>query len=121
MGPAMQGPMVAPAPTCGMAQRGMPNTPPGTLGRTYTLCSRPLPEDEHPRNAGLEIRISQADRIDVEKMDGYLGNDGLWYFVTDKPWLPTQPAIVKVVITRNGVRDIRVVRLIPGRILSVEF
>jgi hypothetical protein len=99
--------------------------PPGTLGRTYDLCSRPLPEDAHPRNAGLEIRSADVTRIDVERMDGYLGEDGLWHFLSEKPWIPGRPAIVTVVIERvtdgTPIKDVRIVRLIPGRILSLEF
>lgn len=102
--------------------------PPGTLGRTYKLCSRPLPEDEHPRNAGLEIKVP-ADGIEtirVEKMeDGYVDENGVWHFITEKPLLPHTPPIVKVVMTRidggSEVYDVRVVRLIPGRVLTVEF
>jgi hypothetical protein len=99
--------------------------PPGTLGHTYDMCSRPLPEDEHPRSAGLEIRTCDVARIDVEKMEGYLGEDGLWHFTTEKPWIPGRPAIVKVVLERTTtdslVKDVRTVRLVPGRILSLEF
>lgn len=123
MAPQMAAPPMAPPPMAAICANA--KTPPGTLGRTYCLCSRPLPEDEHPRNAGLEIQNADGCEIVVEKMEGFRDADGLWYFVTEKPWLPTQPAIVKVVISRTAggsmVRDVRTVRLIPGRILTVQF
>lgn len=119
------GPMAAPRPVAPPRRDWFVPAPPGTLGRTYQLCSRPLPEDEHPRNAGLEIKVSGATEIYVDRMEGFVDEDGFWQFTTEKPLIPGQPAIVRVVITRphSGklTKDVRVVRLIPGRVLSVEF
>jgi hypothetical protein len=104
--------------------------PPGTVGYTYRRPSRPIPLEKHPRIAMLEVRIDGEAEVTVDHLvdsdvEGFEGNDGLWHFETKKPLTPGLPRIVAIKAKRivNGavVNDVRYVRLIPGRIVDIEF
>ncbi len=104
--------------------------PPGTVGYTYRRTSRPVPLEKHPRVAMLEVRINGGAEVTVDRLidseiEGYEGNDGLWHFETKKPLTPGLPRIVAVKAKRTVggaiVNDVLYVRLIPGRVVDIEF
>lgn len=106
--------------------------PPGTLGRTYYLPSRPLPASKHPRIGMLDICAPGVEELvlvdtneyrEEDYVDGYRDavNPALWHFETD-PLIPGLPHIYRVEARCGGVTtDVRYVRLIRGRILEVNF
>jgi hypothetical protein len=106
--------------------------PPGTLGRTYQLPSRPVPSDTHPRAAMLDIRVPGAEEVvvmdtnefrDEDYVEGYRDekDPSLWHFET-KALYPGLPHVYRVESRRGGkAQDVRYVRLIRGRILEVNF
>jgi hypothetical protein len=105
--------------------------PPGTLGRTYSLPTKLLPPEKHPRQAMLDIR-STAEEVVVSDtkefreegdIKSFQDEDDptLWHFET-KPLLSGVPHIYKVEMINGGVTtDVRYVRLIRGRILELSF
>jgi len=117
--------------------------PPGTLGRTYRQLSQPIPETEHPRTGMLEIcNVPPGLTVRIAGMDGYRGKDGIWYFKTERPLIPCVPFIYTVrfepdepghgepgapcraVLPECGPKtccDYRVVRLIPGRTVYLQY
>jgi hypothetical protein len=99
--------------------------PPGTLTLTYLRPSRPVPEEKHPRLGMLEVVAPAGAIVAVQGMKGYFGEDCLWHFESKEPLIPGVPHIYHVVSSMPGVgrqtADVRVVRLIPGRIVSLEF
>ncbi|MEX0700942.1 MAG: hypothetical protein WD069_02490 [Planctomycetales bacterium] len=99
--------------------------PPGTLGRTYQQPSRPIPLNMHPRMAMLEVRGVADAEVTVAGLKGFKGTDGVWVFETEKPLVPGNPFIHEVRAKRvsdGGVADdLRVVRLIPDRIVTLDY
>ena len=110
--------------------------PPGTLGRTYRQISQPVPDDEHPRTGMLAIcHVPPGATVTVRGMEGYRGTDGIWYFQTKRPLIPTVPYIYTVRFRKTGRKcrtaagdcgpdlscDYRVVRLIPGRTVYLKY
>ncbi|MEX0716944.1 MAG: hypothetical protein WD066_10165 [Planctomycetaceae bacterium] len=100
--------------------------PPGTLGTTYTRTSRPIPEDKHPRMAMLEVRGVAGREVTVAGMKGYKADDGVWHFETEKPLVPGAAPFIHEVRARDpadtsGAGDLRVVRLIPARIVTLDY
>ena len=63
--------------------------------------------------------------VAVDHMHGYRGVDGVWHFTTDRPLIPGVPHIVTVRarVLKGGVLvdDIRVVRLIRGRLVDLAY
>jgi hypothetical protein len=101
-------------------------SPPGTLGQTYTRLSHPIPSDEHPRTAMLAVRDSQsAPHLTVQNMGGFRMKNGVWLFESSRPLDPGACQIVRVEArqTSQDVEpyDTRFVRLIPGRIVYLDF
>lgn len=110
--------------------------PPGTLGRTYMLPSRPVPADRHPRVGMLEVIAPNATEVAVHDLNDYRTEDTLegfqdaddaniWYFESE-PLLPGLPHIYRVEVQRtspsgNVVKDERFVRLIRGRIVQIRY
>lgn len=107
--------------------------PPGTLGQTYQRSSRPVPADKHPRAGLLEVRAPGAVDVavyDVEnfriedRVDGFRNQDdpAMWHFES-KPLTPGLTHIYRVIIRRGPGKDFeeRYVRLVMGRVVSVEF
>ncbi|VAX39246.1 hypothetical protein MNBD_PLANCTO02-3405 [hydrothermal vent metagenome] len=136
--------------------------PKGNLGVTFRRPSRLIDWDEHPRVAGLEITLPpdvtrgtvkegeglqvqvsvQDHRNRYEPVEGYVGKDDRWHFITD-PLIPGNPHIfdIKVDLVRvkkmterrwgrnyevqveKKVRTIgnRRVRLVRGRIIELAF
>lgn len=100
--------------------------PAGTLGRTYQKISHPVPEDEHPRTAMLAVRDGGTIKhLSVSGMGGFRMKSGVWLFESNRPLSPGVCGIVRVE-ARHHPRDIepydtRFVRLIPGRIVYLQF
>lgn len=109
--------------------------PPGTLGKTYQLRSKPVPVDMHPRVALLDVYVPHAMQVFVHDMNPYRTQDRLdgfqdvedphmWHFETE-PLYPGLPRIYRVEARINGadgpVTEERYVRLIMGRVIELQF
>ena len=61
----------------------------------------------------------------VDRLEGHCGIDGVWHFKTMRPLMPGVPHIynVRFTVLKKGVlvNDVRVVRLIPGRIVDLSY
>ncbi len=101
-------------------------TPPGTIGETYTRPSHPIPVEKHPRTGMLAVRDnSSAPILSVESMGGFRMKNGVWLFESTRPLDFGSPQIVRVE-ARRTIQDIepfatKFVRLIPGRIVYLDF
>lgn len=114
------------APAAGGTDYGTMTPPPGTLGQTYRRYTRPIPTEKHPRAAMLEVfHVAKGLKLTVHGMDGFLDKEGVWHFETEKPLLPGTTNIRKVLVfDKEGflVEDmVRSVRLIPDRIVELEY
>ncbi len=111
----------------------MPARPPGTLGQTYHLDSRPIPADKHPRVGMIDVRANSASFVVVrwtndfrmeESLKGFQDDNdpSIWHFES-KPLLPGLKHIYRVEIYQGGPGsapiDVRYVRLIMGRIVNL--
>jgi len=101
-------------------------TPPGTLGQSYTRPSHPVPVDEHPRTAMLAVRDNGAvPFLSVHNMGGIKMKSGIWLFESKRPLDPWACQIVRVEARKEAADieayDTRFVRLIPGRIVYLDF
>lgn len=100
--------------------------PKGTLGRTYTRVSHPVPLDKHPRTGMLAVKDDGSiNYLTVGVMGGIKMKNGIWLFESTRPLDPGACQIVRVE-ARETSQDIepyatRFVRLIPGRIVYLEF
>ncbi|MFN9719989.1 MAG: hypothetical protein ACK58L_14925 [Planctomycetota bacterium] len=100
--------------------------PPGTIGQTYLRKSHPVPANEHPRTGMLAVRDNGAVQfMSVQNMDGIRMKSGIWLFESHRPLDPGACQIIRVE-ARYSERDIepyqtRFVRLIPGRIVYLDF
>lgn len=114
---------------------GPAGPPPGTLGQTYQLKSRPVPAAMHPRTAMLDLKVSNASTVIVHSMNPNLAEDRLsgfqdqhdpnmWHFQSE-PLLPGLSHVYRIeaqIAGPNGVTtQQRYVRLIMGRLLEVSF
>ncbi|SFJ48040.1 hypothetical protein [Planctomicrobium piriforme] len=108
--------------------------PPGTIGRTYQMKSRPVPVKMHPRAAIVDVHVPDAKSVRVHDMNVYRTQDYLegfqdhehpdmWHF-TSEPLIPGLPHIYRIEARfdgPNGERmEERYVRLIMGRVIEVE-
>ncbi len=120
------------APATPSAPTGRPGyfvlPPPGTLGRTYLRTSWPIPKDEHPRTAIIQITAPGFTEIEIDglaDMEGFQRKDGVWIFKSDKPLIPGIPHIYHVKAGYRNVENkdwkVRTVRLIPGRVVTLEY
>lgn len=121
-------------PDFGDSGNGSPATlPPGTLGETYHRPSRPVPVDKHPRVAMIDVRAPSGSFVIVrwtndfrteETLKGYQDDQdpSIWHFES-KPLIPGLSHIHRVEIYQGGPgtdpTDVRYVRLIMGRIVSL--
>ncbi|MBC7966613.1 MAG: hypothetical protein H7Z17_11910 [Fuerstia sp.] len=100
--------------------------PSGTLGQTYTRVSHPVPLDKHPRTGMLAVKDhGTVPILSVGVMGGIKMKNGIWLFESTRPLDPGACQIVRVE-ARQTPQDIepyatRFVRLIPGRIVYLEF
>lgn len=123
----------APSPYAGMPAPPPPRPPlppvlppPGTLGRTYLQPSRPIPDNLHPRMGVLEVYGVGDREVTVDGMKGFRDDDGVWRFESKAPLVPGVLPLIYEVRARTpsspaGNEDVRVVRLIPGRIVRLDF
>ncbi len=101
-------------------------TPAGTLGQTYTRVSHPVPLDKHPRTGMLAVKEDGTiPYLTVSVMGGLKMKNGIWLFESTRPLDPGACQIVRVE-ARETPQDIepyatRFVRLIPGRIVFLNF
>ncbi|MCA9068006.1 MAG: hypothetical protein KDA84_03750 [Planctomycetaceae bacterium] len=101
--------------------------PPGTLGQTYLRRSWPIPKDEHPRTGIVQIDAPGFTEIEVEglvDLEGFHREDGVWIFKTKKPLTPGVPHIyqIKAGYKQSQQRkEVRTLRLIPGRVVTLDF
>ena len=115
------GPVVIAQPSLPLAP-----LPPGTVGQTYSRPSHPVPVDEHPRTAMLAVRDKGSiPFLGVQNMGGIKMKSGIWLFESLRPLDPGACQIVRVE-ARQTAADIepystRFVRLIPGRIVYLDF
>ena len=118
-----------PAPgSVAIAQHALPLAPlpPGTVGQTYSRSSHPVPVDEHPRTAMLAVRDDGSiPFLSVQNMGGIKMKSGIWLLESRRPLDPGACQIVRVE-ARKTAADIepyatRFVRLIPGRIVYLDF
>lgn len=108
--------------------------PPGTLGRTYVLPSRPVPADRHPRVAMIDVCAPAAAHVIVrwtndfrteESLKGYQDefNPSVWHFES-KPLVPGLRLIYRVEVYHDGPGSppttVRYVRLIKGRVVYLR-
>jgi len=110
--------------------------PPGTIGQTYQIKSRPVPVKMHPRAAIVDVRIPNARNVRVHDMNIYRTQDFLegfqddqepsvWHF-TSEPLIPGIPHLYRIearITDEHGEEkvDERYVRLIMGRVIEVTF
>lgn len=106
--------------------------PPGTLGTTYIRRSWPIPANRHPRVGMLDVRApAGATNIRVlttyqyreeDEIEGFQDPDDpcLWHFES-KPLIPGIPHVYDVVAEGPKGEDVRTVRLIRGRRVTLEF
>ncbi len=101
--------------------------PPGTLGTTYERPSHPIPAEKHPRTGMLAVRDGGAvPFLTVQRMGGFrMKSTGVWLFESERPLDHGVCQIVRVE-ARRSVQEIepystKFVRLIPGRIVYLDF
>jgi hypothetical protein len=100
--------------------------PVGTIGQTYTRVSHAIPIDKHPRTAMLAVKDrSTIPYLSVGVMGGVKMKNGIWLFESTRPLDPGVCQIVRVE-ARQTPQDVepyavRFVRLIPGRIVYLDF
>ncbi|MBL8812417.1 MAG: hypothetical protein JNM43_19795 [Planctomycetaceae bacterium] len=109
-----------------VAEYPLSPTPTGTIGQTYSRPSHPVPDDEHPRTGMLAIRDGgTVPWMSVQNMGGIKMKSGVWLFESNRPLDPGASQIVRVE-ARHNEKDIepyqtKFVRLIPGRIVYLDF
>jgi len=106
--------------------------PPGTLGVTYARQSWPIPADRHPRVAMLDVRApAGATNVRVfttyeyreeDEIDGFRDphDPCVWHFET-RPLIPGIPHVYRVEAQAGTCVDARLVRLIRGRRVTLEY
>ncbi len=122
---AIAQPMLAPMSIAPIELALVPG-PPGTVGQTYSRPSHPVPSDEHPRTAMLAVRDNgTVPFLSVNNMAGIKMKSGIWLFESRRPLDPGACQIVRVE-SRTTSADVepystKFVRLIPGRIVYLDF
>ena len=105
--------------------------PPGTLGQTYQRPMRPIPVDKHPRISIVDVRAPGATSVKVygtyeyRTKDGFTGfqdrkDPSVWRLESD-PLIPGQSHIYRVVAKYGDSAQERYIRLVPGRIVTLDF
>ena len=115
---------------------GLPLTPevappPGTLGQTYQRPMRPIPVDKHPRVSIVDVRAPGATSVKVYGTNEYRTKDGFTGFqdrkdpsvwrLESEPLVPGVPHIYRVVAKYGDTMQEKYIRLVPGRIVTLEF
>lgn len=105
--------------------------PPGTLGQTYQRPMRPIPVDRHPRIGIVDVRVNGASSVKVYGTNEFRTKDGItgiqdrrdasvWRFESE-PLIPGVPHIYRVVAKYGDSAQERYIRLVPGRIVTLDF
>ena len=105
--------------------------PPGTLGQTYQRPMKPIPVDKHPRVSIIDVRAPGATAIKVYGTNEYRTKDGfvgfqdrkdasIWRFESE-PLTPGVPHIYRVVAKYGETSQEKYLRLVPGRIVTLDF
>ncbi len=99
--------------------------PPGTLGQTYKKRSRLIPNDKHPRVGMVEIKgITHGCDVNIDGMKGYITESGTWMFESKRPLLPHRKHVYRIEVKQSVDQqkpDVRVIRLIPGRVVDFQY
>ncbi len=105
--------------------------PPGTLGQTYQRPMRPIPVDKHPRISIVDVRAPGATSVKVYGTYEYRTKDGFTGFqdrkdpsvwrLESEPLVPGQSNIYRVVAKYGDSAQERYIRLVPGRIVTLDF
>ncbi len=100
--------------------------PPGTLGRTYQQRSRIHEDEKHPRFAAVDVYLPEDVDVTARGMKSkWTGK--LWRLEVKDPLLPGVPHIYAIKAektTKDGTvlsTDVRWIRLIPGRVVDLQF
>ncbi len=113
-----------------------PVPPPGTIGRTYRLPSRPVPVEKHPRVGMIDVKVMDANQVIVHDMNAMRTEDtidgfrdakdpNIWHFES-KPLYPGLDHVYRVQANfkkADGTETSseRYVRLIMGRVVELKF
>ena len=113
-----------------------PVPPPGTIGKTYRLPSRPVPVEKHPRVGMIDVKVVGAESVIVHDMNAMRTEDtidgfrdakdpNVWHFES-KPLYPGLDHVYRVQAnfkTPDGKESSaeRYVRLIMGRVVELKF
>ena len=126
--PYVQSNQVVTMPSQGVyAAQTLPKTspPPGSLGYTYKKRSRLVPKDKHPRLGMVEIKgIAHGCQVNIDGMKGYISESGTWMFESERPLLPHRKHIYRIEVKQSIDQqkpDVRVIRLIPGRVVDYQY
>ncbi|MCC7422948.1 MAG: hypothetical protein IT428_21955 [Planctomycetaceae bacterium] len=99
--------------------------PPGTVGTTYRRPSRPVGSDKHPRAGIVDVSVEGAYDMGAEGMKSFRAKDGIWRLETKEPLIPGLPHIYHIRAVLGDGDDApveyRTVRLIPGRIVELQW
>lgn len=99
--------------------------PPGNIGTTYRRSSRKIPSDKHPRIAMLDVSVENAYDVWVDGFKSYRTKDGVWHLESKEPLVPGVPHVYNVRSKMGEEEDApfeyRTVRLIPGRIIDLQW
>ena len=116
--------------------RSSPTPPPGTIGQTFKLPSRPVPVEKHPRVGMLDMKIVDAYNVIVHDMNAMRTEDtidgfkdakekNIWHFES-KPLYPGLDHIYRVQANFKNPdgterKAEKYVRLIMGRVVELTF
>jgi hypothetical protein len=126
MNPVMMGEMPMGHMGVGNIELPLSPMPPGTVGQTYSRPSHPVPVDEHPRTGMLAVRDNGTiPFLSVQNMGGIKMKSGIWLFESRRPLDPGACQIVRVEARYTSADvepyETRFVRLLPGRIVYLDF
>ncbi len=100
--------------------------PPGTLGRTYQQRSRIFDDEKHPRMAAVDVYLPEEVDVSARGMKS-VWTGKLWRLEAKEPLLPGVPHIYAIKAERKTKAgevvstDVRWIRLIPGRVVDLQF
>jgi len=92
---------------------------------------RPIPVDKHPRISIVDVRAPGATAVKVYGTNEYRTKDGFAGFqdrkdpsvwrLESEPLVPGVPHIYRVVAKYGDTAQEKYIRLVPGRIVTLEF
>lgn len=100
--------------------------PPGTLGRTYQQRSRIFDDEKNPRMGAVDVFLPEDIDVSARGMKSvWTGKH--WRLEAKDPLLPGVPHIYAIKAERKNKEgevlstDVRWIRLIPGRVVDLQF